>query len=312
MIILIDMNNLAHRVFHTPQAELTTKAGEPSGVILGVINNIKATIERFPECTRVMAMWDGGKSQWRKEAYPSYKAGRDYGSKEDPEKKAKYDALWSQMEILHESLHLFGVNSIKIEGQEADDLIASACKVLPGPKVIVTNDKDMLQLISHEVSVYTPQKGGKMIGIMNFYEETGVTLSAYLGYRALVGDSSDNIIGVPGIGEKTAKDLMSKYGHIDNILNAQGEDKKALMKSKRTNKIYQQEYLNVLAINNKIMSFKFAQYDLLDPEVLLAYETIHEVKGKEIKDFFIRWQFVQNLTNYMSWIVSFKSLGSED
>lgn len=309
MLILIDMNNLAHRVFHTPQAQLSTKDGTPSGVILGVLNNIKSTIDKFPESTRVFAMWDGGKSEWRKQAYPNYKANRDYG-KEDVEKKEKYDQLWAQMDILHTNLHLFGVNSIKIDGQEADDLIASACNCLPGAKIIVTSDKDMLQLISHEVSVYTPFKD-KMIGLLNFYEETGVTLDSYLGYRALVGDSSDNIIGVPGIGEKTAKNLMDKYGHIDNILNAQGEDKKALMKSARTKKIYDTENLNVLAINNKIMSFKFAQYDVLNPEVIRAHETQLPVDSKAVREFFIQWQFVQNLTNYMSWILPFKSLGDE-
>lgn len=304
------MNNLAHRVFHTPQAQLSTKAGEPSGVILGVLNNIKSTIERFPESTRVFAMWDGGKSAWRKEFYPAYKAQRDYG-KDDAEKKEKYDTLWKQMEILHQNLHKFGVNSIKIDGQEADDLIASACHCLPGNKMIVTSDKDMLQLISPEVSVYSPHKG-KVIGMVNFFEETKVTLDAYLGYRALVGDSSDNIFGVPGIGEKTAIGLMDKYGHIDNVLNAQGDDKKALMKSARTKKIYEQENLQILGRNNKIMSFKFAQYDILNPVVADAFVNELTVDSKNIKEFFIQWGFVQNLTNYVSWVMPFKGLGNEE
>ena len=310
--MLIDMNNLAHRVFHTPQAMLSTKAGEPSGVILGVLNSIKGVIEKFPDTTKVIACWDGGRSEWRKEIYPLYKAQRDYG-KTDVEKADNYEKLWKQMATLHEVLPMFNIRSVKVDKQEADDLIASACKILPGTKLIVTSDKDMLQLISSEVSVYSPLKDkvGKVIGMLDFYDETGVTQESYIGYRALVGDTSDNISGVPGIGDVTAKNLMSKYGHIDNLLNAQGEDKKALMKSKRTAKIFDEANLKVLGRNNKIMNFKYAQYDLLDPAIMSAYEEQLYVNSKNVKDFFIKWQFVQCLQNYMSWIVTFNSLGEE-
>lgn len=304
------MNNLAHRIFHTPQAMLSTKQGEPSGVILGVLNSIKGLIEKFPDTNQVIACWDGGKSKWRKEFYPGYKAQRDYGN-QDEEKAENYAKLWKQIDILHEVLPMFNVHSIRVQDQEADDLIASACKVLEGNKMIITSDKDMLQLISTEVSVYSPYKD-RVISPLSFYEETGVTQPAYLGYRALLGDSSDNIPGVPGIGEKTAKRLMDTYGHIDNVLNAQGDDKKTLMKSERTKKIYSPENINILARNNKIMSFKFTQYEEIDPIVLeKASETLH-VNSKDIKEFFIKWQFVQALQNYMSWIVAFKSLGYDD
>lgn len=328
MILLVDGNNLAHRVFHTNSGSLTTKAGEPSGVILGVLNSIKGLIEKFPETTKVIMCWDGGRSEWRKELYPQYKAQRDYG-KADPEKAKKYEGLWSQMESLHENLHIFGVNSIKVQGQEADDIIAVACNEITeqynGEKhvMVITSDKDMLQLASDNVSIYTPYKD-KVISPLNFYDETGVTQEAYLGYRALVGDTSDNIMGVPGIGDKTAKNLMNKWGHIDNILSSKGNDRQVLMKSKRTAKIFENQNLQVLGINNKIMNFKFVPYDVDVEDAINKALNVHltgieetrpspvELNSRAVKDYFIRWQFLNNLTNYMTWIVPFMGLGEDE
>jgi 5'-3' exonuclease len=309
MLILVDMNNLAHRVFHTPQGILTTKQGEPSGVLLGVLNSLKGMLDKFPEADDIIACWDGGRSEWRKSLYPDYKAQRDYG-KQDEEKAEAYRGLWKQMNELHNILHLFNIKSIKVDGQEADDLIAGFCAMAEGEKIIVSSDKDLLQLISEDVSVAKPLRGGefKMIGISDFYTETGVTKEAYIGYRALVGDSSDNISGVPGIGEKTAKNLMDKYGHIDNILNAQGEDKKALMKSARTKKIFDTENLKVLGRNNKIMSFKFAQYDEMEKHIQECLVKPYGYDQKEVKAWLMRWQFVSILANYISWIIPFRGL----
>lgn len=314
-ILVIDANNLAHRVFHTPQASLTTKAGEPSGVILGVINSIKGLIERFPETTKVIMCWDGGRSKWRKAIYPEYKAQRDYGDISTPEqqaKKASYDTLWAQMDELHKILPVLGVHSIKLDGQEADDLTAAICRSTHSNehKMVVTSDKDMLQLINDNVSVFSPYKG-IVITPLNFYEETKVTIPAYMGYRALVGDTSDNIDGIPGIGEKTAQTLMGKYGHINNILNAVGEDKKALLKSKRTEKIFFEENLKILGRNHRIMNFDYADYPAMEELVNVSLSTPLEVNRKELNAILIKWQFISILSNYMSWILPFKSLGSD-
>jgi 5'-3' exonuclease len=313
MLLIIDGNNIAYRAFHTPQGNLTTKQGEPTGVMYGFLNSLKSYLEKFPETTRCVVMWDGGKAEWRKKIYPEYKGNRSYGK--DEEEKAKFDGLFKQINILHEFLPKLGINSVKIYGQEADDLVAIACRILSANNeqaIIVTSDKDMLQLVDENISIYTPYKD-KVISLLNFYEETGVTKEAYIGYRALLGDPSDNIQGVPGIGEKTAKSLMDKYGHIDNILGAQGEAKKALMKSARTRRIFEPQNLRILGINNKIMNFKYVPHD---PEVeKVVKEAIHgpmpTVSSKDVKEFFIRWQFVQNLVNYMTWIIPFKSLGSD-
>lgn len=315
MHMLIDGNNLAHRVFHTPQGSLTTKDGTPSGVLLGVLNSIKGLLEKFPNTETITVMWDGGRSEWRKKLYPGYKAQRDYG-KDDEEKAEAYQGLWDQINELDKVLELISVDSVKITGFEADDLIALMTKKREERDeevLVVTSDKDMLQLVSEKTSVYSPYKD-VVIGLSNFEDHTGVKLEAYMGYRALVGDSSDNILGVPGIGEKTAQNLMKKYGHIDNILGATGAVKKELMKSKRNARIFEPENLNRLGVNNRIMNFKYIPEDSKVDEMLtLMCEVEPEpVNVKQFKAWLMKWQFVSILSNFLAWISPFSILGSEE
>jgi DNA polymerase-1 len=312
MILIIDGNNLAYRAFHTPQGDLTTKQGEPTGVILGFINSLKGLLEKFPNTTRIINIFDGGKAKWRKELYPEYKANRSYGK--DPEEKAKFDGLFKQIDVLNDNLHLIGVHSIKVSGWEADDIISRVCKLLgeeSKPGIVVTSDKDMLQLISDNITVYSPYRD-RLIGNSNFLEETGVSKEAYIGYRSLVGDTSDNIIGVQGIGEKTAKNLMSQYGHIDNILSATGDTKKKLLKSKRTARIFEPDSLRRLAINNKIMNFNYVpDDDEVNKAIGQSFTELPPIDTKKVKEFLIRWQFVSILTNFMPWIMNFQLLGED-
>ena len=317
MILVIDGDNLGHRVFHTPAGSLTTKAGEPSGVMMGVIKAIKGLIERFPETTKVIVTWDTkGGSNWRKVMSPAYKANRDYG-KDDDEKKLAYQGLWAQMQECHTMLYMLGVDSVKVEGAEADDLmylIATHPLVTEAKEhvMIVTSDKDMLQLINDQVSVYSPHRD-KVISPIDFIDETGVTQEAYLGFRALVGDKSDNIIGIKGIAEGKAKKLMDEFGHIDNLLNAQGDAKKKLMKSKVFSKIFEPEGLQALALNNKIMNLKHApNNEWANAEVMEALMKVPEVNSKMFKQWLIRWQFASVLENYMPFITPFLGLGDDE
>ncbi len=309
MILIVDGNNIAYRSFHTPQGMLCTKAGEPTGVMLGVLHSLKVYLDKFQNASKVIVCWDFGKAKWRKEMYPEYKANRSYG--DNPEEKARFDGLFQQINQLDEFLPSLGVQSVKLKEQEADDLIYAVCQMYKNePKMVITSDKDMLQLIDRTTTVYTPYKD-KVISLLNFYEETGVTPEAYMGYRALVGDSSDNIPGVPGIGEKTAKGLMDKYGHIDNILNPTAENKALLMKSARTSKIFKPENLAIVGRNHRIMNFKYVNYDDIKDEIIANISDKSVVDSKAVKDFLVRWQFVSILTNYMPFILTFRSISEE-
>lgn len=309
MILLIDGNNIIMRAFHTPSGDLCTKEGIPTGSMRGFLNSLKTYVEKFPEATKVIVAWDKGRSKWRKEIFPEYKGNRNYSA--TPEDKEKFDALWNQIDRVHELLPSLGVYSIRIENTEADDIIAYLCKKYENEnKIIITSDKDMLQLINDNTTVYNLYKD-KIISEVNFYDEYKVNLDAWMGYRALLGDKSDNISGIPNIGEKTAKSLMDKYGHIDNILNPTPDIKKAIMKSKRTAKIYNPDNLQILGRNHKLMHFKYADYSDIIPVTDEILSQSLSVDTKAIKDFFIKWQFVSMLSNFSSFILTFMALGEE-
>ena len=307
-LMIIDGNNIAYRVFHTPQSSLTTKDGTPSGIIIGVLNMVKGYLEKFPETTKVVICWDGGKAAWRKELYPDYKANRSYGESE--EEKARFKALYEQIDTLHSFLPSIGVHSLKFKGWEADDLMYAITKLEPRESLVVTSDKDMFQLVDEKVSIYNLYKD-VIISHLNFFEQMGVTREQYMGYRALVGDVSDKIPGVDGIGEKTAKNLMSTYGHIDNVLNATGDALKALKKSKRTAKIFEEDNLKILGRNHRIMNFKYVDYSEVQEEILTTLGTPIQVNNKAVKDFFIKWQFASILANYISWVSPYLALGED-
>jgi DNA polymerase-1 len=129
-----------------------------------------------------------------------------------------------------------------------------------------------------------------------------------------VGDKSDNIIGIEGIGEGKAKKLMDDHGHIDNVLNAQGLTKQKFMKSKVMSRIFTPEGLQRLGINNKIMNFKHIQFSNESVEAIAGVltEPTPEINSKEFKAWLMRWQFVSILSDYLTWISPFLALGDDE
>jgi len=304
MLLILDSNNLCMRAFHTQQANLMSKRGEVTGVIYGYLQTVKGLLEKFPETTKVVATWDFGHSKWRKALYPQYKGNRNYG--DSPLEKAKFQRFKEQCNFLHEFISNLGIHSLRFKDYEADDIMYAICKMEPGNKIVVSTDKDMYQLINDEVSIYSPYKG-KVIGKSDFYTEMGVSLRAYIGYRCLVGDPSDNIPGVAGIGEKTAKNLMEQYGHIDNMF----QDKDVLMKSKRTAKIFDANNLTILGRNNKLMDFKYVNFEEIKDEMVETLSKELGINTKVIRETFIQKEFVSILANFISWISPFSVLGGE-
>lgn len=307
-VLVVDGNNIAYRAFHTPQGGLSTTADEPSGVMLGVLNSLKGYLESFPETTRMVTCWDGGKAEWRKALHPEYKANRTYGE-QDPEEKARYDGLFEQINILDRELSRFGIHSLKFKGWEADDLMYAVTEMEPGHKIIVSTDKDMLQLVSDHVSVYNLKM---VVSPSNFHEVTGVTQEAYLGYRAMVGDTSDNIPGIHGIGDKTARKYMDEYGHIDNMLAATGDTLKKLMKSKVSQRLFTPEGKAILGRNHKMMNLRYADFTTIKPDIKAELNMDHHVGNTNAKQFLQRWQFASILAEYSAFIYPFMRLGKDE
>lgn len=218
-LFLIDANSLIHRAFHA-LPPLTTPGGEPSQAIYGLARMLSRLIkEENPEY--VAALFDRPEPTHRDELYAEYKAGR-------PETPSE---LTSQLIEAHNLFNAFGIKTFEIPGFEADDLIATLAGKFKKEKdlqiVILSGDRDGIQLVEGEkVVLWTPVKGISEIFVYDeksTQEKFGILPKQMTDYKSLVGDSSDNIKGVAGVGPKTAGILLGKYGNLDTIFTTKDE-----------------------------------------------------------------------------------------
>ena len=211
-LLVIDGNSIANRAFYGIKM-LTTKDGQFTNAVYGFLN-ILIRLKAECEPDGVAVAFDLKAPTFRHKMYDAYKAGR----------KGMPDELRSQMPILKELLSYLGCTIVEKEGYEADDILGTLSAQCKGEDkcFIATGDRDSLQLISDNTSVLlAATKMGKAVTTVydkaKLMEEYGVEPKGMIEIKALMGDSSDNIPGVAGIGQKTAGDLITKYGTIDYI-----------------------------------------------------------------------------------------------
>ena len=219
-LFLIDGYAIIYRAFFAMIARpLTTGHGENTSAAWGVANFLLRIRERYqPEY--IVWVNDAG-SSFRKEAYPEYKATRE---KLDAELQDTFERSVQRIEQL---LGAFNVPLVAVDGYEADDVIGTLAARAGGAgihAVIVSGDKDFYQLITPGVSLLNPGRGGpaavqeELVTVANASDRLGVPPERVVDYLAMVGDSSDNIPGVKGIGDKTARQLIEQFGDLDEIL----------------------------------------------------------------------------------------------
>lgn len=211
-LLLIDGNSIMNRAFYGIKI-LTTKDGRFTNAIYGFMSILNKLLSDC-EPDAVAVAFDVKKPTFRHKMYADYKAGR----------KPMPEELKEQMPVLKELLALLGYKTVEKEGWEADDIIGTLSAVCRGEDrcFIATGDRDSLQLVSENTSVLlTSTKFGKTRTVVytpeKIKEEYSVTPAQMIEIKALQGDSSDNIPGVAGIGPKTAIELISQYGSIDEI-----------------------------------------------------------------------------------------------
>ena len=209
--VIIDGNNMAHRARY---AFSLSNKGEDVSVLYGFLKMLKKSMEVF-DPDYVIVCWDGGIPEYRRQRVPEYKANRHLD--DDP---LEYDSFVSQMQELDTwVLPMMGIISARKSGAEADDLMWHASRIISTEDiVIITSDKDLLQAASDRVRIYSPTKDA-VYGVDDVEDYAGVPLINYIDWRALQGDSSDNIAGVKGIGEKTATKLFNEFGSLTGIVN---------------------------------------------------------------------------------------------
>lgn len=212
-LAIIDGKSVFYRGYYA-MPNLATKDGTPTGGVFGFATMALEVIKRLKP-DYVAVAWDKPKTNIRKrlEIYPAYKAGR---------KPAPPD-FYEQIPVLHELLDAFGWPLYELDDYEADDImgtLAVKARAKGLETLLVTSDLDMLQLVNGNVKVYALKKGLSNIELYSpdtFRAKYGIEVHQFLDLKALKGDSSDNIPGVPGIGEKTAVELLQQYQTLDAI-----------------------------------------------------------------------------------------------
>ncbi len=219
-LVLIDGNAILHRAYHALPQSLTTKDGEPINAVYGFVSMLLRIIQDMKP-TNIAVCFDTPVETLRKAQYVGYQAHRPRMESE----------LSNQFEITYKVLDAMNIPVYKKERYEADDVIGTItkeCKKKVDEIVIVTGDKDILQLVDDKdnVKVYMPVQGlskAKLYGEADVVERMEVKPSQIVDYKALAGDSSDNYPGVPGIGPKTAINLLEKYENLENIYKNLGQ-----------------------------------------------------------------------------------------
>ena len=217
-LALIDGNSIAYRAFYALPEDLATKSGQVTNAVFGFTRMlIRLLKDHHPE--GVAVAWDVSRQTFRAERYPEYKAQRE---------KAP-DHFRSQMPLMDEVLQALQITQIRLEGYEADDIIATLTRQAAedGWEVlIVTGDRDAFQLVGGPVKVLYTRRGisDTVLADESWIEDRyGIGPSQYVEYAALRGDNSDNLPGVPGVGEKTAAKLIAEHGSIDGVYAAIGD-----------------------------------------------------------------------------------------
>lgn len=212
--LIVDGNSLANRAYYAMPYLSNIKA-QPSGAVFGFANIlIKLIVEQKPKYIAVA--FDHARKTFRNEIYEAYKGTR----KETP------PDLIKQFPVIKDMLKLMGVKVLEFEGIEADDIIGTLAKKSDKNNILLSGDRDLLQLVNDNTVVWLTKKGVTELDIMDekaIKDKYGFKPKNIIDLKALMGDASDNIPGVSGVGEKTALSLLAKYGDLDGVYNNIGE-----------------------------------------------------------------------------------------
>lgn len=218
-LLIIDGSSLLYRAFYAIPS-LTDSQGRPTNAVYGFLNMLLKLYEQL-EPHYVAVAFDKDKHTFRNDLYDGYKATR----------KPAPDDLRPQFPLIREVLECLGIHVLELEGYEGDDIIGTVARQMEAKDFhidIVTGDRDALQLVDENVTVHLTKKG-----ITNMLAVTPDVMAAEYGYapsqvvdmKALMGDTADNIPGVPGVGEKTAAKLIAQFQHVETLYDRIGEVK---------------------------------------------------------------------------------------
>ncbi|MDP0561431.1 MAG: DNA polymerase I [Candidatus Endonucleobacter sp. (ex Gigantidas childressi)] len=247
-LILVDGSSYLYRAYHASErANLRTSDGRPTGAIRVMTNMLKSMMRQHPE-SNVVVVFDAKGKNFRHDLYKDYKATR----------KPMPDDLRSQVEPIHNIVRALGLPLLMIEGVEADDVIGTLAEEATEKKiytVISTGDKDIAQLVSAYVTLIDTMSNTKT-DLEGVIEKFGVSADLIIDYLALMGDSSDNIPGMPGVGSKTAQALLQGIGSIDKIASSLDQVAGLGFRGSKTFADRFEEHKDVVFLSRKLATIK--------------------------------------------------------
>lgn len=282
-ILLIDGSSLIFRAFYAIK-NLTTKDGVFVNGVYGFLNMYYKALE-LTNPTHVFIAFDKGSKTFRHTEYSDYKGTRDKAPNE----------ITYQFGILKDLLSSMNVNYLELDEYEADDILGTIAKLAQkeGFEVdIFTGDRDYLQLVDDNIFVYLTKKGISEIKLMDnnaIFEDFGISPKQLIDVKALQGDSSDNIPGVKGVGEKTALKLIQEYGNLENLYENLGKLKGKLKENleNEKDKAYLSRYLGEIYLNVPIDK-NIEDFELKDVNLNEYIEKLENLEFKSIINKFFK------------------------
>lgn len=275
--LIIDGNSIANRAFYALPF-LSNHEGKPSGAVFGFVNILLKVIQE-EKPTHVLVAFDHARKTFRNNLYSEYKMQR----KPTPEE------LLCQFPIIKNMLKTMGIKVIESEGIEADDIIGTVTNLFHGEKFVLSGDKDLLQLIDDSTCIWLTKRGVSEVDKVDgkrLNELYGLQPWQIIELKALMGDTSDNIPGVSGIGEKTALSLLDKYdsvyGVYSNIENISGKLKEKLINDKEN--AYLSQKLATIKRDCEI------QFNIDECKLVFPFDS-------DVYEFFREWDFTSLVKN---------------
>ena len=273
-LVLVDGSSYLFRAYHARGVNLTSPTGKPTGVIYIVLNMLSKLV-KDEQPDRIAVVFDAKGKTFRNDIYPDYKANRP----------PMPDDLREQIEPLHEIIRARGLPLISIEGVEADDVIGTLSKQATeqGYEVLIsTGDKDMAQLVNDQVRLINTMNNHFM-DAQGVVEKFQVRADQIIDYLALMGDSSDNIPGVPKVGPKTAAKWIEEYGNLQGVMKHAEDIQGKVGENLR-------ESLDFLPMSYELAKIKLDCDIDLDIDELVLRPRDHDTLAEYYREFgFTRW-----------------------
>ncbi|MDW8847826.1 DNA polymerase I [Erwinia sp. MMLR14_017] len=282
-LILVDGSSYLYRAYHA-FPPLTNSAGEPTGAMYGVLNMLRSLLLQYKP-SHVAVVFDAKGKTFRDELFEHYKSHRP----------PMPDDLRAQIEPLHNMVRAMGLPLLAVNGVEADDVIgtlALEAEKLGKPVLISTGDKDMAQLVTSDITLINTMNNA-ILGPDEVVEKFGVPPNLIIDFLALMGDSSDNIPGVPGVGEKTAQALLQGLGGIKEIYEDLDKVSGLTFRGAKTMAAKLEQNKELAFLSYQLATIK------TDVELELTYEqlTVNEPAMEDLLGMFRHYEFKRWITD---------------